>query len=148
VASLTIEPKGIRFVRASRHNRRPVDFDETLDALMNLEDVPVALDTLITKPAEDLRPEDLRFTATGCLRLDERELASERPVDEAAWWVRAKDHQVFRVAPDGHGVLIGPKRFRSAEWSHGSLVIDTAALRYTVVPLVRPSGKPLAKPEI
>jgi hypothetical protein len=42
-----------------------MDFNQTLSALADLEGVPVALDSLITKPAGEFRPEDLRSVRAG-----------------------------------------------------------------------------------
>ena len=80
-----------------------MDFGEALKALKDLESVPVAVDTLITRPAGEWKEEDLHSTASGYLALHEPGPSSDRPVDEAAWWVRQRDKVSFRLLPDGPG---------------------------------------------
>jgi hypothetical protein len=75
-----------------------MDFDAAIDALTELEYVPVAMDSLITNPAGDYEPDDLCSTSSGLLRIRPDEPTTARPVDEAAWFVRRRERQrVFHL---------------------------------------------------
>lgn len=118
-------------------------FEEAVGALLSLEGSPVALDGLITRPADpDAPPDSLRWTDTGMLRLDELERPTERAVDEAAWWHRPRHRKRFRIRPGNSALLMWPEKFGSATWDGDGLVIDLAAFRYRLVPLVRPDELP------
>ena len=126
-----------------------MNFAEVIEELQSLRSVPVALDSLVTRPAEGMKEEFLRSTAVGFLALDEGEPASDRPVDEAAWWSRRRSGRaIFRLDPDGGGILMWPDKFRGARWEDEALVIDVGAFRHRITRLGRPSGAALSGPEI
>ncbi len=124
-----------------------LDYEQTLDALEELETVPVVVDSLVTNPGRLYRPGHLRSSDTGILRYREPDRASDRPIDEAAWHARIKDWKrrdkcCFRLEPGDRGLLLSRNRFRSARWDADSLVIDMEAFRHRISPLYRRDGQP------
>jgi len=90
-----------------------MSYEETLDALVALEGRPVALEVLITRPADpNAKPEDLRWT--------------EQVTLDAPWGPRNR----FQILPDGSGLMMDPNRFRSARREGNELVIEVAAFEY------------------
>jgi hypothetical protein len=120
-----------------------LDYKETIEALLELEDRLVALESNYLRPAIGAPPGSERSSAGGVLRL--RELPRpdpDRPVDEAAWWNNRIDKSVIKLEP-GYGVLLDRYRFRSARWEGECLVIDQRGVTRRIVPLKRTDGKPI-----
>jgi hypothetical protein len=119
-----------------------VDFEQGIKAVMGFEDRPVALLTTVTRPAPGVRPDQLESATAGVLKGGELPRTADRPVDEAAWWHRRKDKTVIRIEPDS-SLLLARERFRAARWDGEALEVETGAIRYRFVPLVRADGEPL-----
>lgn len=119
-----------------------MDFEQAIKAVMDFEDRPVALLTTVTRPAPGVRPDQLESVTAGVLKEGEFPRTADRPVDDAAWWHRRKDKAVIRIAPDS-SLLLARERFRTARWDGEALEVETRAIRYRFVPLVRVDGEPL-----
>lgn len=90
-----------------------MSYEEALDELMVLVGGPVALEVLITRPADpNAKSGDLRWSEKGTLN------APEGP--------RSR----FRILPDGSGLMMDSNRFRSARREGNELVIEVAAFEY------------------
>lgn len=90
-----------------------LSYSQALEELRALVGRPVALETLIVRPADpEAKPEDLCWAEQGTLA------APEGP--------RSR----FRILPDGDGLMMMQDRFHSAKRDGNELVIEVAAFEY------------------
>jgi hypothetical protein len=126
-------------------------YEEAMEAIGDLEGLPVAVDTIINKLAPALpgvpetKPGLQDDQMVGVLELRDIPVPGDTPADEAVWWYRREGKAVVGIAgvnPDG-GFLVSRDRFQDAHREEGSLVLKMGGISWRVVPLVRCDGLPL-----
>ena len=121
-------------------------YDEAIEAVARFEGVPVAVDTIINKPAPGTKAGLQDDHRVGVLELRDIPVPGDTPADEAVWWFRREGKAVVGIAgidPDG-GFLVSRDRFRGAHWEDTWLLLNTGGISWRIVPLLRSDGQPLA----
>jgi len=119
-----------------------MDFDQAIAAIQTFEGRPVAVDSTVTRPAQEMPEEHRECSEAGVLQRREFPRSGDKAVDDAAWWHRQKGKVVIGIEP-ASGFLISRERFQSADWHGDSLVLELSAFKHRISALVRGDGKPL-----
>jgi hypothetical protein len=106
-----------------------VTYEETLEALAELEGQAVEIDIVIVHAASGTQPGLHRSDRPGVLRRQE-----PWEIDEFWWSLPEAAH--YECIPDG-GFVVRRDRFRCASWDGTVLDIDLGGIRKRIVPLVR-----------
>lgn len=89
-------------IRPYRDTAQWMNYDETIEALHAISGQQVAIDSTITRPAPEVKPEHLRNSSGGTIQLEELERPDGgQPADDAAWWHRKDGKAVIRLGPEG-----------------------------------------------
>jgi hypothetical protein len=104
-------------------------YEETIEALAELEGQAVEIDFVIVRAASGTRPGLHRSNQPGVLRRQEGWEIYE------FWWTLPEATH-YEVAPDG-GMMIQRDRFEGARWEGSVLDIHLGSHRWRVVPLIR-----------